>query len=296
MSLAKYEIFSKVVERGSLTKAGDEMNLTQSAVSHAINGLEADFGFSLLNRGRSGLALTVNGERILAYIHEILNINEKMNQEANAIQGLEIGTVRIGTFTSVSSHWLPSIFKEFKSAYPRITIEVYEGDYEEIEDWIINGKIDCGFVNQVRSDHLDVVFLKQEKLLCIIPENHPMSQQEKVLFDQIEQKPFIMPRYGSYKYEGYHDVKRFFKENKVKANIAFELLDDYAIISMVQNNLGISILPHMLLTNLPEDVKSLDLEKNCHRTISIAANFDKSPATRKFIDCVTQWVPTHYIS
>ncbi|GAE34010.1 LysR family transcriptional regulator [Halalkalibacter akibai] len=285
MSLAKYEIFSKVVELGSLTKAGEKMNLTQSAVSHAINSLESEFGFSLLNRGRTGLSLTVNGERILEYIREILQVNERMIQEAAAVKGLEIGTVRIGTFTSVSSQWLPGIFKEFKSAYPGITIELYEGDYEEIENWIVSGEIDCGFVSKMKTDILEVISLRTEKLLCIIPTDHPLVNQDKILFKQIEQEPFIMPRYG-----GYHDVKRFFKENDVKVDAIYELVDDYAIISMVENHLGISVLPQMLLSNLPEGVSCLDLEMDCHRTIGIAANYNMSPATRSFIDGVVDWI------
>src|SRR5699024_3723867 len=72
VSLVKYEIFNKVVELGSLTKAGEELSLSQSAVSHAIGGLESEWGFSILNRGRSGITLTSNGERVLRYIREIL--------------------------------------------------------------------------------------------------------------------------------------------------------------------------------------------------------------------------------
>lgn len=111
LSLAKYEIFSTVVELGSLTKAGDTLGLTQSAVSHAISSLESEWGFSILNRGRSGIQLTSNGERILKYIREILMWNEEMNQEIANINGLEVGTVRIGTISSVSIHWLPEIMK-----------------------------------------------------------------------------------------------------------------------------------------------------------------------------------------
>ena len=111
LSLAKFEIFSTVVELGSLTKAGETLGLTQSAVSHAIASLESEWGFSILNRGRSGIHLTSNGERVLKYIREILKWNEEMVQEIANINGLEIGTVRIGTISSVSIHWLPEIMK-----------------------------------------------------------------------------------------------------------------------------------------------------------------------------------------
>ena len=81
LSLAKFEIFSAVVELGSLTKAGEALGLTQSAVSHAISSLETEWGFSILNRGRSGVHVTNNGERILKYVREILNGMKKWGKK-----------------------------------------------------------------------------------------------------------------------------------------------------------------------------------------------------------------------
>ena len=118
MSLAKFEIFSTVVELGSLTKAGETLGLTQSAVSHAIASLESEWGFSILTRGRAGINLTSNGEHVLRYIHEILKWNEEMVQEIANIKGLEIGIVRIGTFSSVSIQWLPEILGNFNEILP----------------------------------------------------------------------------------------------------------------------------------------------------------------------------------
>lgn len=94
----------KVVELGSLTKAADALGFTQSGVSHAISSLEEELGFTLLLRGRSGVRLTPNGEQLLKPIREMLNWNEQLKQVAASIHGLETGTVRIGTFTSVSVH------------------------------------------------------------------------------------------------------------------------------------------------------------------------------------------------
>src|SRR6478672_483774 len=101
MSLAKFEIFSTIVELGSFAKAGEKLGLTQSAISHAIASLEAEWGFTILNRGRSGLHLTTNGEYVLKYINEMLKLNSNMLQEIANINGLSIGEVRIGTFSSV---------------------------------------------------------------------------------------------------------------------------------------------------------------------------------------------------
>ncbi|MBP3041749.1 LysR family transcriptional regulator [Bacillaceae bacterium Marseille-Q3522] len=285
MSLVKFEIFHTVASMGSLTKAGEKLNLTQSAVSHAISGLEKDLGFSLLTRNRSGLKVTSDGERILQYIREILRLHEIMLQEAASIKGLEIGTVKIGTFTSVSTRWLPEIIKQFQKNYPGITLELYDGNYTKIEQWLTEGEIDCGFVNHVKSNSFDIVPLKKDRLLCIVSEQNILSAQERISFKQIEAEPFIMPRYGNE-----HDVKRIFREHKVKPNIKLELTDDRTIMAMVQHNFGISIMPEMILENLPENVKTIALEKDCFRSIGIATTYQMSPATKKFIDTVKNWL------
>ena len=70
-----------------------------------------------------------------------------MEQQVAAIHGIELGTIHIGTFTSVGVHWLPGIIKDFQRDYPHIEIRLVEGDYQEIEEWIAEGKIDCGFLS-----------------------------------------------------------------------------------------------------------------------------------------------------
>ncbi len=92
----KYRIFLKVVEHGSLTKAGKELKLTQSAVSHAMTNLEKEFGFSLFTRSRAGIELSQNGERVLRYIEAIMQINESMVQEIADMNSLDLGSIKIG--------------------------------------------------------------------------------------------------------------------------------------------------------------------------------------------------------
>lgn len=197
LSLAKFEIFSTVVELGSLTKAGETLGLTQSAVSHAIASLESEWGFSLLNRGRSGIHLTSNGEHVLKYIREILKWNEEMLQEIANINGLTIGKVRIGTFSSVSAQWLPEILKTFNEDYPSIEITILEGNYDDIEDWILNGIVDFGFVSLPTVHQFEVVPLKKDRMVCLIHDQHPFVGQHEIRFDMIEKEPLIMSKKGA---------------------------------------------------------------------------------------------------
>jgi DNA-binding transcriptional LysR family regulator len=293
LSLAKFEIFSTVVELGSLTKTGETLGLTQSAVSHAIASLESEWGFSILNRGRSGINLTSNGERVLRYIREILKWNEELVQEIANINGLEIGTVRIGTFSSVSVQWLPEILKTFNENHPSIDITLLEGDYSDIEQWIATGLVDFGFVSLPTSQPFEAIPLKKDRMLCILSDEHPLAQQNVIRFENIKEEKLIMSKKGSD-----NDLRRILKENNVKPNIKFELADDQAIISMVQNGMGISILPEMVLHRIPSNVRILSLEGENYRTIGIAATSFKTlaPATKKFIEYLKSWLskPTHF--
>ena len=83
------------------------------------------------------------------------------------LNGLKSGIIRIGTFSSVATHWLPNIIKKFQEDYPNIDYELLLGDYKEIEEWILQGRVDCGFLRLPTSEKFDVIFLEQDKLVAV---------------------------------------------------------------------------------------------------------------------------------
>ncbi|KAB2336298.1 LysR family transcriptional regulator [Cytobacillus depressus] len=283
MSIPKYEVFNTVIELGSLTKAAEALNLTQSAISYSISNLETELGFPLLTRNRSGISLTSNGKRILKYVRTILHWDEKMKQEAASIKGIEVGTIRIGAFTSVCTQWLPGIMKKFKEEHPAIEIKILQGGYEDIEHWIRNGSVDFGFVTLPTDKSFDIISLAKDRMLCILAKNHPLSVQDKIQIEQLVKEPFIIPKSG---YD--NDLTRIFKDIHSSFNIKFEMADDQAIIAMVENELGISIIPELVLHGHPHNVSIHELEQEKFRNIGIASTSLKelSPAAVKFITTI----------
>ncbi|WP_050184037.1 LysR family transcriptional regulator [Domibacillus robiginosus] len=288
MTLNRFEAFHAVVESGSLTGAARLLNLTQSSISHAIASLENELGFSLLTRGKTGIFLTSNGERMLEYVRDILILHDKMKQEAAEINGIETGIVRIGTFTSVAAQWLPFIIKKFQDTYPGIIVKLFEGDYLTVEHEVSTGEIDCGFLTSPITKSLEFLPLKKDRMLCILSDQHPLHASNMISFKQIETEPLIMPKksWGN-------EIEQIFKKNDIKPNVKFEVSDDQAIIAMVQNNLGISIRPEMTLSNIPDNICVLNLENECFRFIGLAVKPNMSPATKKFVDCVYSWLGEH---
>ncbi|OIA98647.1 LysR family transcriptional regulator [Paenibacillus sp. LC231] len=286
MSINKFKVLLKVVEHGSLTQAAEVMGFTQSGVSHMISSLEDEFGFSLLIRNRSGAKLTTNGEEILKTIREILKWNEHLEQQVASIHGIELGTIHIGTFTSVGVHWLPGIIQDFQRDYPHIEIRLVEGDYREIEDWIAEGKIDCGFLSLPTSDTFDAIPLHQDPMLVLLPLEHPLSSEDSISLSQIENEPFIMPSQGSD-----YDVNRMLVKARIKPDIKYTLGDDYAIMAMVEKGLGISILPELVLRGQLRNIRLIELKEKSFRSLGIAVNSMReiSPATKRFLNYVKSY-------
>ena len=100
MTLLTYQVFKTVTEQGSFRKAADLLGLTPSAVSHAVSSLEAELGFCVLNRAKSGVTLTNYGERLLPYVNAVLNSDESLQQAISEFNGLKQGKVKVGCFSS----------------------------------------------------------------------------------------------------------------------------------------------------------------------------------------------------
>ncbi len=291
MNIGKYETLMAVVEYGSLTRAAQSLGFTQSAVSHSIESLEQELGFALLKRGRAGVRLTGEGERLIPAVRNLLNSAEQLAQTAASIRGLESGTVRIGSFTSVAVHWLPPVLKEFQKDYPRVEFKLLNGDYHDVEQWLMEGSIDIGFVNVPSTVDCECIPLMEDRLLAILPRHSRFESYPRFPLVECETEPFISLLESSD-----HDARRALEAAGVKPNVRFYTKDDYAIIAMVEQGLGISIMPELLLKGRHDDIQMLPLVPEARRTIGIAiAAGDKAgPATRRFADYVVRYVTENH--
>ena len=291
MNIGKYETLMAVVEYGSLTRAAQSLGCTQSAVSHSIESLEQELGFALLKRGRAGVRLTGEGERLIPAVRNLLNSAEQLAQTAASIRGLESGTVRIGSFTSVAVNWLPPVLKEFQKDYPRVEFKLLNGDYHDVEQWLMEGSIDIGFVNVPSTVDCECIPLMEDRLLAILPRHSRFESYPRFPLVECETEPFISLLESSD-----HDARRALEAAGVKPNVRFYTKDDYAIIAMVEQGLGISIMPELLLKGRHDDIQMLPLVPEARRTIGIAiAAGDKAgPATRRFADYVVRYVTENH--
>ena len=291
MSIKKYEVLLRVVELGSLTKAAEASGCSQSAVSHILNDLEEEFGFSILKRSRGGVQLTENGARVLPSIRGILNYNEQLNQTVASIRGLDTGVIRIGTVTSVAVQWLPGILKQFMQEHPGIDFKLFNGDYGDVNRWLSEGSIDVGFLALPADTSCECIPLMEDRMLAILPKDHPYASLPKFPVAQVQYESFISLLESSD-----HDTRTIWNNSGVTPNIRFTSKDDYAIIAMVEQGLGISIMPELLLKDHTDNVVALELVPKASRLIGLAipSASRTSPATRSFAACVVDWIKNNY--
>ncbi len=280
-NLLKYIAFVETVELGSFTKAAQKLNYAQSSVSKMIADLEKEWGVILLERSRAGICLASSGEQILPYVRNIINDYRKLDDFVNQMNGIETGMVRIGTFSSVAINWLPDIFAEFQKDYPGIEYELLLGDYDEVERWIAEGRVDCGFLRKPSDTSLDVIELKDDEYKVVLPVGHPFARKKKIRIEQLNDQPFLLLEHG-----GKTEVSDILEQSNVHPDIRFTTWEDFAIMSMVEKGLGIGILPDMILKRIPYQLEIRPLAKPYYRKICLAVKNKEqlTPATRKFME------------
>ena len=161
------------------------------------------------------------------------------------------------------------------------------GDYHDVEQWLSEGSIDIGFINLPCDVKCECVALMEDRLLAIVPEDSRFASYPKFPLIECETEPFISLLESSD-----HDARRALDAAGVKPNVRFYTKDDYAILAMVEQGLGISIMPELLLKGRHDRLKILPLVPEAKRTIglAIAAGNKAGPAVRRFAEYVITYV------
>lgn len=281
MNILKYLAFVTTVEYGSFTKASEILNYSQSGISRMIGDLEREWKLTLLERNRTGIKLTSDGSRLLPYAKNVCAEYQKLQMQVDDLHGVQSGIIRIGTFSSVATHWLPNIIKAFQKDYPGIDYELLLGDYTEIEEWIIEGRVDCGFLRLPTKPDLETITLQQDRLMAILPTDHPLAVLDKVHISALCDEPFMLLEKGAKA-----EVSEVFERNNLQPRVHFTTWDDYAVMSMVESGLGISILPELILKRIPYRIAAKELDVPAYRTIVLALRDKKtaSLAVKRFIE------------
>lgn len=282
----RYEVFVKVIETGSFTKAAEELNYTQSAVSQMVHTLEEELSAVLLVRSKGGVRLTADGEAYYPFISSISNAHRELEEKHREMQGLGRSKIRIGTFTTVSRNWLPGLMKRFKEQYPGVQFELFQGEYTNIAQWIREGKVDFGFVNPDAVHGLEITPLYQDEMAAVLPEHHALAEKEAVELKELAACPNILLD------EGELSVPvNAYRAHGLEPDIQYRVYDDYSILAMVEQSLGVSMLYQGVLPDPMHGCVSRPILPPVERTVALACKNRKtlSIASRYFLNFVLKY-------
>lgn len=280
-NIQKYQAFIKTVEYGSFTKAAEALSYSQSGISRMIADLERDWNVSLLARSRAGVSLTSDGVRLLPFAQSVCAEYDKLQMQVDDMAGMKSGLIRIGTFSSVATHWLPHIIRAFQEDYPHIDYELVMGDYGEIESWLLDGRVDCGFLQLPTHSDLEVLLIDRDELMAVVPEDHPLAVKDHIPLEDLCDDPFLLLHKGENTV-----VADVFDRAGLRPDVHFTTWDDYAIMAMVECGLGVGILPALILKRVPYRIAARPLVQPAFRNIGLALRSKESASlpTKRFLE------------
>lgn len=279
--MQRYIALQKIIDLGSFTKAADALGYTQSSISQMISSLEEELSIKLLYRSRVGVKLTLEGADLYPFIERTILQYQAMQGKANEIKGLDTGVIRIGTISSITCHWMPQLIKEFQAIHPNVQFVLHQGDYSSIQEWIKVGAVDFGFITPPAVTGLQTITIKEGSMLAVLPANHKLASQGTVNLHDIANEPFILLEEGHFS-----EPMESFHACNLEPNIKFRMHDDYAIMTMVEAGLGISILAELVLRRTNYQIVQLPIDPPISRILAIGYK-DKSSlpiASKYFIE------------
>ena len=280
-------VFLHLTERGNLTATAQALGYTQSGVSHILKTLEEECGLPLMLRGRKGARLTPAGEELLPYFRSLCRAEEALLEQAQSLRGLEQGRLRVGSVPSLSACLLPRLLGQLRRRHPGIQVQLRHGEYKELEQWLLEGELDCAFLALPVSPRLAARLLLEDRIVAVLPQGHPLACQEKITGQQLRAQPFI--RFE----EGWDtEIRDALAAMDLQPEEVLTVPDDYAILSMVEHGLGVSVLPELILTTHPYQVEVRELDPPARRQMAFAWRKEETPlpaltAFRRVVEGIT---------
>lgn len=297
IKLFQLRAFVAVAENGSFWAAAAKLNLTQSAISHAIATLEAELGVILFSRGRQGATLTFVGEQLIGDVRQILHLLDRAVDKVNAARGLEIGQVRIASIRSLATHWLPPVLAAFRQRFPQIQVTLTKCfDYVEVQAALRDRQADIGLMDVYDRTSFNIVEIGIDDYVALLPP-HSAPSDRQTTWQQLSQFPLIMPAPID---RGYDALRDYLDRAEISIETAYEINEDSTIVSMVAQGLGVAILPYLAALPIPNTVHVCQLPQPLMRQLAAVILEDclHTPAVFAFLETVKQVgqaIPSRYL-
>ncbi|WP_291116529.1 LysR family transcriptional regulator [Empedobacter sp. UBA7248] len=285
----RLKVFDTVAKRLNFTKAANELNITQPAVTKHIKEIELNLNIKLFERNGTKIKLTKAGEILLKYTEEIFPVYQKMEFEIGQLQEKQKGTLRLGASTTIAQYVLPPILAEFRKRFPEIQLSLVIQNSEKIEDLLANHKIDVGLIEaQIKNRTFHYFPFMKDEIVLVSRQNHSISTKNNIKLDDLKHIPLVFREPGSGTLE---TIDLALKSKNIKLNelnIEIQLGSTESIKSYILHSDALAFLSiQSILQELKNqtlniiDVKNLVIERNFN---FIIPEGEQSKLVNLFID------------
>lgn len=271
MADRRLQVFFTVAKLLSFTKAAESLHMTQPAVTFQVRQLEEYFNTRLFDRTHNRISLTEAGVNVYGYAEKIFELYTEMESMVREMTGDIGGSVTIGASTTIAEYMLPALLGDFRVKYPDVLIHLKVSNTEGVVSMVENNVIDLGVVEApVGNKNLVVERCRSDKLVAIVPTQHPLAKNSTVTLSELLVYPFICREEGSGTREVIEDYVCNAEGCKNGLNVAMELGSPEAVKGAVEANMGISIVSEATVTKERKlgTLKILELDPPMRRPFS----------------------------
>ena len=280
METARCRAFVVAADTGSFSKAAEALSYTPSGVNQLVTALEKELGFPLFRRNTKGVSLTENGRLLLPAIRKFLRQEDRIFELSAEMNGLLIGSVNIAAYSSIATHWLPAVIGAFQRDYPQIHVNLLEGIWQEVAQWLDDRVADIGFFSYQENMPFEWIPLAEDPMVALLPRSHPLAEASCYPLENCEQDSFIMPALGCD-----DDVEALFARSHVRPNIRYTTIENFSAMSMVEQGLGVSVMNRLITEKRICDVAMIPIDPPASITLGAAlhSHTEASPAVKMFL-------------
>lgn len=275
------KVFLTSIDSGSFTRAGEILGYTQSNLTQMMKSFEDELGIPLLIKTKKGVEPTGEAKQLIPAMRAMVAQEERFLQEADEIRGIHRGSIRIGSYVSTSSTWLPKVIGYYQSAYPEVEFNIVESGQEDMLRGLLTGNLDLALMSEPEDNEVDFIHLLDDPMVVVFPPDHELAGYDYVPVEKLQDHPLIMT------YREYDtDSNRILLDAGLDTSVRYRSKDDFAVLSMVQHGLGISILPELTLERFPGsyDYRMLDPESYRSLGIGVRSIKEAGPLARSVIN------------
>ncbi|PZF64606.1 LysR family transcriptional regulator [Curtobacterium sp. MCPF17_047] len=280
VSLPQLRAFVATVDAGSFTTAAVVLGVGQSAVSHAVAGLEREVGGPVLRRG-TATAPTPLGDRLLAHARSVLASVDAL--EAVVRPATARGTVRLAAVPTVCQGLLPRLRELWSVALPDVDVQVYEGDDDEMPEWLEAGTVDAAVLVDPVTVPDGGVVVATDEMAAVVRRDHPLAGAEALTLDDLHDDGLVAGGGGCE-----HQIQRMHEIAGQPFRYAHRVREMSTMFGMIERGEGVSIVPTLGRVMLPAGLVMLPVAPRYERTLVLSGPSSRPwhPLARALVDAV----------